>query len=283
MTVRNGKSVAVWAMVGIIALSWCAPALSSAQVGAQANPGEIFIAQAEPAPEALPSDQPSPDPVENSAHATDRVNSTADQAAEQPGYSTSGESASQSVPDPLPQQERRPLGSKPDQPDSTDSDGTGNRVGGAWMIQTALALVVVIGLIYLTRIIMRKMAGQAAQPYSAPIVEVLSRTPIAPKTHVLLLKLNHRIIVAAQSSGQVTSLDSITDPDEVAQILLEVNAAGRNSVTTGFKSMLSKIDQLYQGRRSAELDEGDDEDEQFVDRTRHEMSGLLSRIRQMTR
>ncbi len=151
------------------------------------------------------------------------------------------------------------------------------------MLQTALALVVVIGLIYLTRMVMRKMAGQSAQAHTAPIVEVLSRTPIAPKTHVMLLKLNHRIIVAAQSAGQVSALDSITDPDEVAQILLEVNAAGRNSVTSGFKSMLSKIDQVYQGRRSAEMDEGDDEDEQFVDRTRHEMSGLLSRIRQMTR
>lgn len=51
-------------------------------------------------------------------------------------------------------------------------------------------------------------------------VRVLSRQPIAPRQQVLLLQVGQgRVIVVADSSGTLTTLANIDNPDEVAQLI----------------------------------------------------------------
>jgi len=57
---------------------------------------------------------------------------------------------------------------------------------------------------------------------SAPqggIVEVLSRTTVAPRSHVVLMRVGTRILVVSDSPAGMRTLASVEDAEEVAELL----------------------------------------------------------------
>lgn len=55
-------------------------------------------------------------------------------------------------------------------------------------------------------------------------VKVLSRSVLAPKQQVLLLQVGRRVIVVGDSGGNMTPLCEISDSDEVAALLGQLQA-----------------------------------------------------------
>jgi len=179
--------------------------------------------------------------------------------------------------EPLPEIENTPLGGKSVQVGDPESlPGTGV---GSWGLQTAMALGVVVMLIVLVRLFLKRLHGNTAAS-SAGLVEVMARVPIAPKTSVLFLRIGQRIIIAGQTQAGLNTLAEFDDPDDVAEVLAHVEAAKPASITEGFGKLMKQFDRGYDAETD---DEGGDRDEHVVDRTRNDVTGLLTRIRSLNK
>jgi flagellar biogenesis protein FliO len=147
---------------------------------------------------------------------------------------------------------------------------------GGWTLSTLAALGLVIGLIFAARWAYTKMGGKVVAR-SSPVVEVLSRTAVAPKSHVLLVRVGGRVLVVGDGGGNLNTLSTIDEPEEVATVLQTVTAQQPHSVSRSFNAMVCR----FQGDLSGQPDvqqEGGDEAEVHVDRTRDALSGLASRL-----
>jgi len=154
---------------------------------------------------------------------------------------------------------------------------TADRSGGSWILQTITALGVVIGLILLLRTIWSRLTGQTVAAMHSPVVEVLSRTSIAPRNHVLLVRIGQRILVVGDSPAGLRTLANVDDPEEVASLLTAVSAARPNSISQNFAQLLQRFNGDYESQTIET--EGGDSQEHRVDLARSTVSGLLARIR----
>lgn len=143
-----------------------------------------------------------------------------------------------------------------------------------WILKTITALGIVIGLALLVRYVYARMGGNVAG-YASPVVEVLSRTTVAPRSHVLLLRVGGRVLVVSDSSAGMRTLASLEDPQEVADILGAVSAAKPTSISKGFSQLLHRFSDDH------EPDQPDDDS--TGSGVGGGVSGLIARVRSMGR
>ena len=245
------------------------PARPNSQPAAQANAdtGANSPAAAKPAASDSPSGR-SPD----AASATPSPDGAA------PAHTAAPSAPSASDPSTLPARERLPLGPTNASPgDREDLAAEGS--DRSWILQTLAALGVVIALILLLRAFLQRIGGASAGSTSSGLVEVVARTGIGPRTQVLFLRINQRVIVVAQSSSGLQTLTELDDPEEVAWLLGRVESAKPMSISQGFRHLMHRAERDYNRAEMAATEDGADEQEQYVDRTRSQLSGLLSHIR----
>lgn len=131
------------------------------------------------------------------------------------------------------------------------SERPGSSSGGGW--RTAWSLAGVIGLIVVlggaARVVSRRGALGAGGRSPSGLMEVLGRYPVARGTTLVLLRLERRVLLLSQSSGgrlgagaQFTTLCEITDPEEVASILVKARDADGDSAAERFRTLLSRFD-----------------------------------------
>ena len=116
------------------------------------------------------------------------------------------------------------------------------------------------------------------------MVEVLGRSGIGPKTSVLFLRIDRRIVVVAQGATGLDTLMQIDDPEEVAALIGRFESARPKSLSAGFRQMLQRFDGDHVSEsdgpvEASVLGEGRDGDEQHIDRTRDRLGDLLSQVR----
>ena len=101
------------------------------------------------------------------------------------------------IPAPVFAEDQLPLGPTPADGEVGSAGDKAPLLGRNWMMNTLAALGVVIGLIFLLRWIAKRsgMGGGVRVSASSPIVEVLSRTTVAPRSHIVLLRVGSRILV----------------------------------------------------------------------------------------
>jgi len=204
---------------------------------------------------------------------------TSSQAQSEPLNETETESAQADAPIKPQPIENRPLGAKPDASSQiVTRDGTFD-TGGSWIMSTLTSLGLVLGLTLIAKWAYTKFGGHVPTK-SSPIVEVLSRSSVAPRNHVLLLRVGSRILVVSDSPGGVRTLANIDDAEEVASLIGAVSATRDNSITRSFTRLLQGYNKEYDADRIA-AEEGGDDGEFATDRARDSVSGLMSRVRQL--
>jgi flagellar biogenesis protein FliO len=124
-----------------------------------------------------------------------------------------------------------------------------------WIPRTFTALAGVVGLILVLaggfKWISRKnpsllAAMGAGGRAPSGILNVLGRYPISRGTTLVLLKVDRRILLLCQtargkmSAGSMTTLTEITDPEEVASIVLKSGDAAGETISRKFQDMLSR-------------------------------------------
>ncbi len=177
--------------------------------------------------------------------------------------------------------ERQPLGMPSGSSDAQAAPAHEVPKQSDWILKTLSALGVVVGVILLLRVLVTRFSSRAATSTHSPVLEVLTRVSIAPRNHVLLIRLGNRILVVGDSSAGLQTLADIDDPEEIVGLLTGIASAKSNSISTGFTHLLSRFNSDYDTTRR--IDEGADDTEQSVDRARDQVSSLRSRIRALSR
>lgn len=125
---------------------------------------------------------------------------------------------------------------------------------GSWE-RTTLSLVAVLGLIVLVMRVVRKysmaqgLAGALGAGGRAPsgVLEVLARYPIARGQTLVLLRLDRRVLLCCHTrggklgaGGGMSVLTELTEPEEVATILVKTRDVASESIAQRFQSILSR-------------------------------------------
>ncbi len=126
---------------------------------------------------------------------------------------------------------------------------------------------------------LRRMAGSRA-------VEILGRAYLTPRQSVTVVKLGRRVLVIGQTAEQLSALASITDPEEVSEIVGLCESAGGNSSTATFRKIFQRMDREYEDESAdaappAEA-AADDVSQEDLDRVRSELRSLAEKVRQVS-
>ncbi|MFN3166317.1 MAG: FliO/MopB family protein [Phycisphaeraceae bacterium] len=158
--------------------------------------------------------------------------------ADQPGDPEANSEAK-----PLPAIERTPLGQGAGDL-FNDGDGPAaepGQLGDGWLLSTLAALGIVLVLVFGLRWMLRRGGIVPTAAPQGSIVEVLSRTTVAPRSHVVLMRVGPRILVVNDSPNGMRTLATIEDPGEVAELLGAVDAARPTSMTKSFSGVMSRL------------------------------------------
>lgn len=181
--------------------------------------------------------------------------------------------------------EDRPLGAA----SQADNRGPQKRASNSYsfgesstLLNAITALGAVLGLILVLRAIYARVTGRSAATANHPALEVLTRVAVAPRNHILLVRLGQRILVLGDSANGLTSLMTIDDPEEIATLLKTITAAQPNSISSNFSHLLNRFSHEYPDPSTPDAT-GIDARALKADRARGEVSGLLSRARSLAK
>jgi len=160
--------------------------------------------------------------------------------------------------------------------------------------RVALALAIVIGLIVVLRWLAKRLFGSAAPGRSSRAVQVLSRNVISPKQQLLVVQVGRRLVVVGDSGQQMNPLCEITDPDEMAALIGQIQEEKRDTVSGAFASLFGRAGTSFEKdaepQRSVDVTDEDDgnvesasPESSGVRETRNELSGLMDKVRVMSR
>lgn len=152
------------------------------------------------------------------------------------------------VDEPLPANELLPLGagdaSMFDGQAAAPSEGS---INDGWLLSTLAALGVVLAIVFGIRWVLKRGGVVSTATPQGGIVEVLSRTTVAPRSHVVLMRVGTRILVVSDSTAGMRTLASVQDAEEVAELLGAVESARSSSMTQNFGSVMKKLSGQWSG------------------------------------
>lgn len=108
---------------------------------------------------------------------------------------------------------------------------------GQWHYWLALAFVIFV--IFVAAAILRKATPAGRLFASLPVVEVMGRTYLAPKQSLALVKISGRVILLGLTEHNVTHLLTISEPDEISQIVSTMAQHRSSSITRNFMHLFT--------------------------------------------
>lgn len=177
------------------------------------------------------------------------------------------------------------------EPTRASTPGTQPTTPGFDLPKVAGALALVLGLIFALRWLLKRSMNSAGLPGATNVLQVLTRTPLAPRQQVLLLRVGRRLLVVADCNGQLNSLSELSDPDEVAALVGQLRDEKLGAASGAFGNLLGRW------RRATDTEDADAEqfprvapdvperpadergDDPSVESARTELSSLVERVR----
>lgn len=173
----------------------------------------------------------------------------------EPSQSPSPDGAAPLLPAPsaaaqAPERESKPLG-MPRENTFLDRSTVQKSSSAAWWSQTALALAVVIGLIFLIKALLQRAAGRSGTLGAAlgvggrapsGVLEVLGRYPVSRGQSLVLLRMDRRVLLLSQSSDGFRNLCEVTDPDEVASLVMKTRDEEGANNAAKFNDLLHRME-----------------------------------------
>jgi flagellar biogenesis protein FliO len=152
------------------------------------------------------------------------------------------------------------------------------------------AMALVVALIFLLRWVGRKFLGATPIAGGTRAVQVLSRTLVAPRQSIMLMRVGRRLLVVADNGSQLASLSEITDPDEVASLAGQLQSEKLDIAGKTFGALFGRMRKEEAGESGAvetsgSVDEPLSADEAAgaevtdVASARAELGGLMEQVR----
>lgn len=146
-----------------------------------------------------------------------------------------------------------------------------------------MSLAIVLGLIFFLRWIGKRLFPSLGGAKSSGAVRLLSRSPLTPRQQVLLVQVGRRVLVVADNGTQMNRLADITDPEEVASLIGQVN---RPAVTTeDFDRDLNQAQQSFETTTTSDESSSVAAEPEESDNaaTTGELEGLMQKVRVLAR
>jgi flagellar biogenesis protein FliO len=145
-----------------------------------------------------------------------------------------------------------------------------------------LALTTVLLLIFALRWAVKRFFPSVVGGTSG-IVRILSRSPLTPKQHVLLVQVGKRVLVLADNGTQVSPLSEITDADEVASLIGQTMP--RAAVKEAFEASLDKAEESYEEKSVTDVADAapEPEETQSIGLKSGEIDGLMEKVRSLAK
>ncbi len=156
------------------------------------------------------------------------------------------------------------------------------RIQGLWPLAVVLALIGALALLA-RRILPSRWQGG---PGGRGMVEVLGRQHLSARQSVALLRVGRRIVVIGITPDKLTHLDTITDPDEVAELVGRSVSLRDGSLSRTFEREVLREAAAYEPSDHADLSAeaggpATDRAAAYVT-ARQQLRGLLSKVRSLT-
>lgn len=162
--------------------------------------------------------------------------------------------------------------------------------------RVVLALGAVVGLIFLLRWVAKRFFGVTSVGRSSRAIQVLSRSPLSPRQHLVVLRVGQRLLIVADGGGQMNTLTEITDPDEVAALIGQVQEDHTERAGKSFGALFGKMRGSYEDQADAppesepamlrrgegDVSESQKDNDPAVASARRELSGLMERVRSLS-
>ncbi|MEM9367222.1 MAG: flagellar biosynthetic protein FliO [Planctomycetota bacterium] len=122
------------------------------------------------------------------------------------------------------------VASDPNQKSSTSSSS-------APIVTVTTSLAIVLGLFAGLVWASRKWGRAGRRTVDSQMVDVLGGVPLDAKTKLSFVRIGRRVVVLAQSSGTVSAVSEITDPEEVQEFLAGANASAQQAFSETLHEM----------------------------------------------
>lgn len=171
---------------------------------------------------------------------------------------------------------------------ATQSATAGRTAGGSSdpldMKRMGIALVIVLGAMYVTHLVWKRLGMPGAGNRNAGALQVVSRLSLSPKQQVVLLRVGRRVVLVGNSGGQMNSLCEIADPDEVAGLLGQAATERTDSISAeSFNAVLGGEEKRFEDEQNVDLPANGAEEHQALSHTRDELNDMMDKVRNLSR
>lgn len=174
--------------------------------------------------------------------------------------------------------ERRPAPAPASRPASEEAAvGRRESRGGVWRLRDLLPLAVVLAVIAAAAMLVRRCLPSRGMLIGTGGLRVVARVPLSPRQNVVLVRMGRHLVLLGQSPEQITLLMTVTDPDQVALLLGELEGAGREARSGGFAGAMEAEASAYPASEAGEQDPDDP-----ATRAHGQLNTLLEKVRRLT-
>lgn len=184
----------------------------------------------------------------------------------------------ESAPITLSPNETLPLGSAAATPATNNSAQSPSH--SAWMLNTILALGVVVAIILVLRVMLSKITGRPTTQSISPVLEVLDRISLAPRSQVVMVRVGQQILLLGDSPTGLRALAQINEPQQVADLLTALTSAKSTSISADFRNMMDRFNRMTQQDEEAEeLFPSRASTESHTHKVKDQLGQLLAKVR----
>jgi flagellar biogenesis protein FliO len=90
-------------------------------------------------------------------------------------------------------------------------------------------------------IVLRKSQPKQFQKLPKDVVEVLGRTPIAPRQNLVVVRFGSKLILVSQQPGETRTLSEIHDANETGRLIGMCESSRPESISNSFREVLQQV------------------------------------------
>ena len=151
------------------------------------------------------------------------------------------------------------------------------------VVKTMLSLLVVLILIGGAAWLVRKLFPQQANLSMGDIVQVVGRSQIDSRHNLSLVKFGDELLLLGVTAENVSLLDKVKDPDQIARLMGKIEAARVSSISRSFAGVFGKAREDYEMGTDLEDEVIVEEYEDNSSEVDRELDGLLNKVKGLGR
>ena len=174
--------------------------------------------------------------------------------------------------------EEHVIGGQRSEPKPMGAGQKTSKPSGGWL-DFALPLAAVLALIVIIVWAMKKYLPNVRRLTGSTAMKVVARTHLSPRQSIAVVRLGRRLLVVGQTADNLSPLGVVEDPEEVSELLGEIESGKANSAVGNFNKVFQKTNEEF-----AAADEETDGQpaESEIDRVRTELENLTRKVREVT-